>query len=244
MIVSQGVIKGKDIRFKTLKGRPIWCHITSAKKVDTDGQVYFENTIEDITTRKQAEEEIRILNVELEQRVINRTVQLEAANKELETFSYSVSHDLRAPLRSIDGFSQALLDEYGNKLDDTGKTYLERVRKATQRMGLLIDDMLKLSRVIKSEFHSESIDLGSMARAIAKEHQKSYPDRRVEVIVQEGVVVQGDPDLIQIAIENLMDNAWKFTGNAGIPDEFARPSGRQDRLFIRDNGVVLTWLCG
>ena len=239
MVMSQGVLKSTDIKFKTLKGRPIWGRITSAKKGDAEGQVYFDNSIEDITPRKQAEEEVRILNAELEQRVRDRTAQLEVANKELESFSYSVSHDLRAPLRSIDGFSQALLEEYGNKLDDTGKTYLERVRKATQKMGFLIDDMLKLSRVTKSEFHHASVDLSHMVRTIAETHQKKNPERAVEVTVQEGIMVQGDPYLLKIVMENLLDNAWKFTGKEAHPLVEFGTTVRDGKTvcFIRDNGV-------
>jgi PAS domain S-box-containing protein len=189
--------------------------------------------------RKRAEIKINQLNIELEQRVLDRTAQLDIVNKELEAFSYSVSHDLRAPLRSIDGFSQALLEEYANKLDDTGKIYLERVRKATQNMGFLIDDMLKLSRVTQAEFKHEAIDLSVMVRAIAEELQKNNPDRSVDMTVQDGIIVQGDPYIMKIVIENLMGNAWKFTGNVRYPRIEFGTTARDGKTicFIRDNGA-------
>jgi signal transduction histidine kinase len=193
----------------------------------------------EISKRKQAEETIHKLNAELEQRVRDRTTQLEASNRELESVSYSVSHDLRSPLRSIDGFSQALIEEYGDKLNDTGKGYLERVRKATQKMGFLIDGLLNLLKVIRSEFKPEFIALSTMVRDIAATFQKNNPERIVDVVVQEGIMVRGDPNLLKIVIENLLDNAWKFTNNTPHPRiEFGRiERDGSTACFIRDNGV-------
>jgi signal transduction histidine kinase len=193
----------------------------------------------EINRRNRAEEAINTLNAELEQRVRDRTAQLEASNRELESFSYSISHDLRSPLRSIDGFGQALLEEYGDKLDDMGKGYLERVRKATQMMGFLIDDLLMLLKVTRSEFYPESIDLSRMVQGIAEANQQSNPDSAVDVTVQEGIMIQGDTLLMRIVLSNLLENAWKFTAKEVKPQiEFgAVAKDRETIYFIKDNGV-------
>jgi signal transduction histidine kinase len=195
-----------------------------------------EQLRERIVQLRQADEVIRKLNEGLKR----RAVELETINKEIESFSYSVSHDLRAPLRAIDGFSQALIEDFAGKLDDRGQDYLRRVRHGAQRMALLIDDMLNLSRVTRAEFRREEVDLTALAREVAAELRRAYPDREVELSVGEELRVPGDARLLRIAIENLLGNAWKFTRERS-PARIelggrSQPDGTT-AYFVRDNGV-------
>jgi len=177
---------------------------------------------------------------QLERRVAERMAELEAANRELEAFSYSVSHDLRAPLRSIDGFSHALVEDQADKLDEQGKNLLGRVRAAAQRMGQLIDDLLVLSRVTRGEMHRERVDLSGLAQATAEELRKEGPERTAEFIIADGLVANGDEQLLRVVLANLLGNAWKFTSKhekARIEFAAARQQSGEPAYFVRDDGA-------
>jgi light-regulated signal transduction histidine kinase (bacteriophytochrome) len=176
-----------------------------------------------------------VLNRDLQQ----RAAELEATNKELESFSYSVSHDLRAPLRSIDGFSLALLEDNSDRLDGAGKDYLRRIRAASERMAQLIDDLLNLSRVARRAITRETVDLSAMADSIVGELQRTEPERRVAFSANKSLIVDGDERLLRVALENLLGNAWKFTGKCVQPKiEFGvKQDNGTPAYFVRDNGA-------
>jgi len=226
-------LRRKDGIYRYFKVRAV------AFRNDKGQIVKWFGTNTDIDDLRQAEGAICTLNAELEQRVAARTMQLGDINKELEAFCYSVSHDLRTPLRSIDGFSLALLEDYEAKLDAEGKAHLHRIRGSAQHMGFLIDDLLKLSRVSRAEFVRERVDLSALAQAVVNELRSAQPERDVECVIQKGLLADGDARLLRIALDNLLGNAWKFTGRqpkARIEFD-AVSSGGGTTFFVRDNGA-------
>ena len=189
--------------------------------------------------RKKAEEELIEYRDHLEEMVKERTAQLEATNKELESFSYAVSHDLKAPLRSIDGFSNILLEDCHDKLDEEGKDYLNRVSAASKKMSHLIDSMLTLSRLTRGELNRVDVDLTEFAKCIASDLQESQPDRKVKFVIAKNVTANGDAAMVQAVIGNLFGNAWKFTGKhptARIEFGVTEKNGKTV-YFVKDDGA-------
>jgi PAS domain S-box-containing protein len=193
----------------------------SLSTIDTDEGILITAAIRDMTGHQQVKD-------------------LERANRNMEAFAYSVAHDLRAPLRALSGFSEALLEDYGDTLDDEGRDYAGRIVEASEQMATLIDDLLRLSRISRAEVHLHAVDLGAEASRIAKELQRGDPGRRVSFAIQQPVRAQADPGLIRTVLQNLLDNAWKFTsGQDDALIEFgANPDGEgRLRCYVRDNGA-------
>ena len=189
--------------------------------------------------RRAAEERIKQLNLVLEERVRQRTFQLRASNKELESFAYAVSHDLRSPLRNIEGFSKMLEKELSDALDQRGNEFLQIILAEARRMSHLIDDLLRLSMVTRSEMHVESVDLSGMARGIVARLGQGELGRRVDVVIADDLKADGDSGLLRQMLENLLGNAWKFTGSRpGAEVEFGTEEQEGRAVyFVRDNGV-------
>jgi PAS domain S-box-containing protein len=234
MLRRDGRVAGYQARLRDAHGSE---HIVliSAEALTLDGEECVLVFVHDVTEHQRAEAEIRKLNAELEARVERRTAELSEANRELESFAYSISHDLRAPLRGIDGFSRLLQEEYGAGLDQQGNEYLTRVRRAAQRLGTLIDDLLELSRVSRQEMRRIDVDLSALARDIADDLRQGEPDRQAEMNIAPHCMANGDPQLLRVLLENLLGNAWKYsrrTENAQI--DFGRDEAG---YFVRDNGA-------
>jgi len=236
LVFSAGLVRDYPLAIRHLSGRITDVLYNATIYLDEAGNVAgVFAAARDITERKKAEEAVVKLNEDLR----HRTVELEASNRELEAFSYSVSHDLRAPLRGIDGFSLALIEDYHDELDAVGRDYLHRIRAASQRMGHLIDDLLRLSRATRAQMRIETVNLSRLAQSVLAELHQREPERIVEETVAPVIMVEGDPDLLRIILVNLLENAWKFTGKCPVAKiEFGAETKKGEAVYyIRDNGA-------
>jgi PAS domain S-box-containing protein len=238
MILRDRSIRNYEVQWRCKSGE-VRYGLLSNELVDINGEDCFVFVFQDVTERKHALEEIKKLNLELEQRVQDRTAELEIANKDLETFAYSVSHDLRAPLRTIEGFSTFLREDYSDLLDETGKGYINRLHVAALHMGELIDDMMLLSRVKKSEIALSVCDLSELSQSIINDLKSAEPNRIVNVAISEGLIVMADSNLMKIAMTNLISNAWKYSSKrqtAEIEIGAKQIDGKK-AFYIKDNGA-------
>jgi PAS domain S-box-containing protein len=222
----------------TVDGKIVPVEVTAVSYKER-GRLTIQVVCTDITARKQAEEKLQLMHTELEQRVVQRTAELRNANKELDSFCYAVSHDLRAPLRGIAGFTRILSEGYGDTLDAQARGYFDRVIAATDRMGELIDDLLNLSRVSRDDIHRELVDLSVIARQIEHDLRHHSPERHVDFVIADGMAAEGDPRLLRIMLENLLGNAWKFTSkkSAARIEFSSHVDGTDTEFCIRDNGA-------
>ncbi len=220
-------------------GDIVHTEVSSTFTMNKEGEVEIIGVTRDITERKLAEEKIRQLNSELEQKVRERTSELQRSNQELESFAYSVSHDLRAPLRAIDGFSVILQEEYINKLDPDAQAYFGRIRSNIGRMGQMIEDLLRLSRIMRSEISYTSFDIAAIAGGILHRFAEAEPERKVEILLPPTTVIKADKNLIGHLLENLLSNAWKFTSKCtDAKIEFGMEGiGPETVFFVKDNGA-------
>jgi PAS domain S-box-containing protein len=233
--LEEGQFKVDDWRVRKDQSR-FWASIVITPMFDPSGaHVGFSKITRDLSERRRIEESL----AEASRALQRRNLELEALNKELESFSYSVSHDLRAPLRSLDGFSHVLLEDYADKLDAQGQDILRRICSASVRMGQLIDDLINLSRVTRVAMSCETVDVSEMAREVAREMRESEPAQQVEFVVADNLVATTDANLLRIILTNLLSNAWKFTSKrsgAHIELGCSRENGT-DTYFVRDNGA-------
>ena len=239
MTIRNGTWSGEVINYNADGQELIFYCRTQVVYDEHDKPIALCGISTDISEQKQAEEEIRTLNEKLEERVKERTAQLEAANRELDAFTYSASHDLRGPLNRISGFSEALLEDHSAQLDPQGKDYLRRITNSSRQMGELIDDLLKLSKVSQHQISHEPVELSALVNVCLKELQAREPGRQVETIITSGLVAKADTALIRIALENLLNNAWKFSASKELTRiEFGSTTQEgKEVYFIRDNGT-------
>ena len=237
---NHGKVHGFEAPLAHKDGSVIWVSTNAQIILDENGKFSgIEGTTRNITDKKISEEEIWQLNVELEQRVEERTQELVIANKELESFSYSVSHDLRAPLRHINGYSLFLLEDFSDKLDEKAIKYLNKIRSSSEHMSQLIDDLLNLANVIQSSINKKSINLSNIANEIKNTLVSETSERDVTWIIEPDMIALGDENLIRIVLTNLLDNAWKYSSKKkSAIIEFSKDIvDGKSTYFIRDNGV-------
>jgi PAS domain S-box-containing protein len=240
MCTEKGISYDEELQIITPKGQRVWVRAIGEAVRDESGKIIkAQGSFQDISEHKQDEAEIRKLNEELEQRVKERTYELEESNKELTAFAYAVSHDFRAPLRALNAFSANLTEMYGDRLDEKGLHYLDRIRKASLYMSELVDDLLQLSRIIRTDLKRQSIDISELARDIINNIKTTKPERQIKVKITPGLTAVGDFNLLKLALENLIDNAYKFSALESRPVIEVGSTSTEGEIafFVRDNGV-------
>jgi PAS domain S-box-containing protein len=235
---EKGYLRYDNLPLEAADGRRIEVEFISNVYL-VDGARVIQCSVRDVTARRRAEEAVRLLTADLEERVMMRTAELQATNKELEAFSYSVSHDLRAPLRAVDGFAQAVLEDFGSQLPAEGRRYLMTIRDGTQRMGTLIDDLLTFSRLGRAPLNTQKVDTGALVRGVIADLHAEQAGRQIDIRIGELPFSQGDPALLRQVWINLLSNALKFTRRRehAVVEIGSEPNPQGAVYFVRDNGT-------